>query len=174
MYTYLYMNKLTTAQKIEVEKQLQDSYSKLGVLRKILLDITPKGLEPLVSRKANEVLRAMAIMGMPMRIMEGFRTVERQDALYEQGRTKPGIIVTNARGGESLHNYGVAVDMVFVKEGYNATEAQWKTYGVVARSQGFEWGGDWTGFIDKPHIQLMLKHTLYQFERGQVDYDEYA
>lgn len=43
----------------------------------------------------------------------GFRTVEEQDELYAQGRTKPGLKVTNARGGQSQHNFGLAIDFVY-------------------------------------------------------------
>jgi peptidoglycan L-alanyl-D-glutamate endopeptidase CwlK len=81
--------------------------------------------------------------------------------------------VTNAKGGESLHNYGVAVDFTFVQYGYNATEQMWQSLGHVAESKGFEWGGRWTSFPDRPHCQLMLGYTLADFKTGKVDYDKY-
>ncbi len=132
-----------------------------------------KRLQPLVERKANEVLREMALLGLPMRIVEGYRSVERQNELYAQGRTKPGAIVTNAKGGQSLHNYGVAIDCCFVKTGYNAPESHWITYGTVAKKHGFEYGGDWVEFKDRPHIQMTLGHPLVAFQKGTVDYSQY-
>ena len=45
---------------------------------------------------------------------QGFRTFALQDALYAQGRTTPGAIVTNAKGGQSPHNYGLAVDVTLL------------------------------------------------------------
>lgn len=133
----------------------------------------PTSLQPLVARKAQELITAMAAHNLPVTINEGFRTRERQDRLYAQGRTTPGNIVTNARAGDSLHNYGVAVDMVFVDYGYNATETQWQQLGQVAESIGFEWGGRWASFPDRPHCQFMLGYTLADFKAGNVDYDKY-
>ena len=52
-----------------------------------------------------------------VRIAQGFRTFAEQDALYAQGRTKPGAKVTNAKGGQSIHNYGLAVDIVLIIDG---------------------------------------------------------
>ena len=52
-----------------------------------------------------------------VRIAQGLRTFAEQDALYAQGRTKPGAKVTNAKGGQSIHNYGLAVDIYPVING---------------------------------------------------------
>ena len=50
--------------------------------------------------------------GLPIKIGESFRSVAEQDALYAQGRTQPGSIVTNARGSSysSQHQWGIAAD----------------------------------------------------------------
>lgn len=74
----------------------------------------------------------------------GYRTYAEQDALFAK-RPK----VTNARGGESAHNFGIACDF------YDGTwdAATYNTLGVVARAQGLVWGGDWTT-PDRPHVQL--------------------
>lgn len=128
------------------------------------------GLLPVVKRKVDLVLEEMELLGYPMRIVEGYRSIERQNKLYSQGRSTNGLIVTNAKGGESLHNYGVAVDLVFKKEGYNATIRQWETFGVIAEKHGFEWGGRWKNFIDKPHIEMKLGYSLKDFQNQTVDY----
>ena len=50
--------------------------------------------------------------GLPIKIGESFRSVAEQDALYAQGRTQPGSIVTNAKGSSysSQHQWGIAAD----------------------------------------------------------------
>jgi peptidoglycan L-alanyl-D-glutamate endopeptidase CwlK len=160
----------------------QDLQKKISLLQTILeltkrlrtLSAYKPGLQPLVERKANAIIEAMALLGHPVRITEGYRSIERQNALYAQGRTTPGQIVTNAKGGQSFHNYGVAVDFVFKKEGYNASEELWQTLGAVGRSQGFDWGGDWVGFKDRPHMELKLGYTLKDFQDGKIDWSRYA
>lgn len=148
-------------------------WAQVRVLQAKIFAATPTALQPLVVRKANKLIALMASHGVPVQINEGFRTRARQDMLYAQGRTTPGNIVTNARAGDSLHNYGVAVDMVFTDFGYNASETQWQQLGAAAESLGFEWGGRWASFPDRPHCQLMLGYTLADFKSGKVDYDKY-
>lgn len=129
------------------------------------------GLLPVVQRKADLVLYDMEMLGHPMRITEGYRSIERQNELYAQGRngdTRPKI--TNAKGGDSLHQYGVAADFVFRREGYNASPALWETFGSIAEKHGFEWGGRWTSFPDRPHLEMKLGYTLADFKNGKVDY----
>ncbi|MBC2190549.1 M15 family metallopeptidase [Listeria booriae] len=91
-----------------------------------------------------------------------FRSKAEQDALYAQGRTKPGQIVTNAKGGQSNHNYGVAVDLcLYTDDGKNVvwetTSKRWLRVVTIAKSVGFKWGGDWTSFKDYPHFELYDK-----------------
>ena len=85
-----------------------------------------------------------------------FRSKEKQDALYAQGRTAPGAIVTKARGGESAHNWGMALDVVPVVNGkpdWNASLDIWETLGSLAAAAGLDWGGNWVGLKDMPHLQ---------------------
>lgn len=131
-------------------------------------------LLPLVKRQSDKFVEEMKLMGLPIRIVEGFRSPERQDQLYAQGRTKPGNIVTNARAGESLHNYGVAVDIVFRKQGYDATEDQWLAAATIGKSLGFDWGGDWKDFVDKPHFEMLKGYTMSDFKNNNVNYNLYA
>jgi peptidoglycan L-alanyl-D-glutamate endopeptidase CwlK len=114
----------------------------------------------------------MAEKGYPMKLVEGYRTPERQAELYAQGRTKPGKVVTNARAGESFHNYGVAADCVFVKEGYNAPERLWQIYGNVAARHGFTWGGVWD-LKDYPHIEMTKGYSFTDFQQGRVDISKF-
>lgn len=88
----------------------------------------------------------------------GLRTFAEQNELYAQGRTKPGNIVTNVRGGGSYHNYGLAVDIVPTTASgqptWNASADTWNRIGRAGEQQGLEWGGRWTSFQDRPHFQM--------------------
>jgi peptidoglycan L-alanyl-D-glutamate endopeptidase CwlK len=86
-----------------------------------------------------------------------YRSPEEQDALYAIGRTKPGRKVTNAKAGQSAHNYGLALDFVPMEngkpvwdEGHNA----WRKAGNLAPSFGLEWAGTWPTFREYPHVQV--------------------
>ena len=105
--------------------------------------------------------------------ISGNRTWAEQDALYEQGRTKPGEIVTNAKGGQSNHNFGIALDFgVFKKGRYldGGTKAE-KTVAAamhrtvaerLAKKHAIEWGGNWTSFKDQPHFEIPTGLTMKQ------------
>jgi hypothetical protein len=131
------------------------------------------GLLPLVQRKADDLIRYAKFLGLDLRITSGFRSKEEQDELYAQGRTKSGQIVTNAKGGESTHNFGVAIDIVDRKLGYELSDLQWDWLAFIGRFLGFKWGGDWKSFPDKPHFEFMLDYTLKDFQEGKVDYSRF-
>lgn len=112
-------------------------------------------------------------------IPQGLRTIDEQDALYAQGRTKPGSIVTNARGGSSYHNYGLAFDFCLVldtnRDGvYDYTSwdikkdndrdgiADWLEVVKVFENAGWEWGGKWSSIKDYPHLQKTFGYTWQQ------------
>ena len=100
--------------------------------------------------------------GIAARYIAGTRTYAEQDALYAQGRTKPGPIVTKARGGESYHNFGIAVDVgLFLPDGrYLGESSFYREIGkVVEIYSQLEWGGNWK-FVDEPHIQWNTGLTL--------------
>ena len=105
-----------------------------------------------------------------MLIVSTLRTFAEQDELYAQGRTKPGKRVTNAKGGQSLHNYGVAIDFALLIDGKTASwedlkdfdgdrKADWLEIVEVFEQAGWEWGGRWKGFVDKPHLQKTFGNT---------------
>lgn len=94
--------------------------------------------------------------GIQLRVTAGYRSAAEQDALYASGRTKPGNIVTNARGGESLHNSGLAIDVVQMQNGrpnWTMSNSNWQAVGQIGGRLGMQWGGRWTGFVDRPHFQ---------------------
>lgn len=124
-------------------------------------------LLPMAQAKAREFMAlAVPLMeqrGAVVKIICGTRTYAEQDALFAQGRTKPGKIVTNASGGFSNHNFGIAWDIgIFKDEKYLGESPLYKECGVISRQvAGVEWGGDWK-FLDEPHYQLKTGLTMAQ------------
>jgi len=111
-------------------------------------------LQPMTRSLLEQGQEAIKSTGWTFFITDGFRSNAEQTKLYSQGRTTPGKIVTNARAGQSAHNYGLAVDMAFQKSGKLSYDPSLyaKIY-PIARKIGFELGADWTGFTDKPHFE---------------------
>lgn len=91
-------------------------------------------------------------LGRPIFLVEGYRSPARQDALYAQGRTTPGSVVTNARAWQSWHQTGRAVDFAFQHGWPFADDHPWKHIGEMGELLGFEWGGRWKK-PDRPHLQ---------------------
>lgn len=93
--------------------------------------------------------------GMDMQTDLVYRTFAQQDALYAQGRSAPGQRVTNARGGQSWHNYGLGADVVFSTANGQPSwpeNGNWTRYGQIADSYGLTWGGNWRN-PDRPHVE---------------------
>ncbi len=139
----------------------------------------PTALHPVVEERTNLLIQNMADKGITVLITDGFRSVEEQDILYEQGRTTEGSIVTYAKGGESLHNFGLAVDFALKTgsgqviwdmefDGNGNGVADWMEVVENAKELGFEWGGDWIGFEDYPHLQLDFGLSLHELQRGKM------
>jgi peptidoglycan L-alanyl-D-glutamate endopeptidase CwlK len=107
------------------------------------------------------------------RFSHTLRTDKEQDELYAQGRTKAGKKVTNAKGGQSFHNFGLAFDIVLIIDGKEASwntlkdfdgdkVADWMEVVAIAKEHGWEWGGDWAKFKDAPHFQKTHGKTTAQ------------
>lgn len=112
-------------------------------------------LLPEVQPIARALVQKAAQGGIRIKVISGLRTYAEQDALYAQGRTQPGSIVTNARGGYSNHNFGIAFDVgVFEGAKYLGESAKYKAVGVLGMDLGLEWGGNWKTIVDQPHFQL--------------------
>ena len=109
----------------------------------------------------NFINRVHNELGINLRVVQGLRTIQEQNDLYAQGRTRPGLIVTRARGGQSFHNFGLAIDVAIVNPNgalnWNSVSPQ---VVEIARQEGFEWGGSWQGFPDRPHFQMTFGETL--------------
>lgn len=115
------------------------------------------GLAPDFRAKVEEFLRRAKAAGYNITIVSGRRTMDEQQALYDKGRNTSGSIVTNAKPGESAHNFGQAIDFAFVNPITGAASwdesAPWAAVAEIGKSLGMEWGGDWATFRDRPHLE---------------------
>lgn len=128
-----------------------------------------------------------------VRFTHTLRTFAEQDALYSKGRTKPGPKVTNAPGGHSWHNWGMAIDIVLMidknNDGLFETavwdtksdfdkdgKSDWIEVVQIFKEYGWEWGGDWR-FVDAPHFQKTKGQTIRgmmsKWRNGKVDSNGY-
>jgi peptidoglycan L-alanyl-D-glutamate endopeptidase CwlK len=119
-------------------------------------------LYPPFVAKLEQLEEVLQHTGAVYYVTSGLRTVDEQDKLYTQGRTSPGQIVTNAKGGQSAHNFGLAVDFCRDADLNKAgLQPDWnvKSYKLLAQKAeeiGLEAGLHWQTFQDAPHIQLPL------------------
>jgi peptidoglycan LD-endopeptidase CwlK len=112
-------------------------------------------LQPEVQPLARALVQKASAAGIKIIVISGLRTYAEQDALYAQGRTAPGNKVTNARGGYSNHNFGIAFDIgVFEGNKYLGDSPKYKAVGALGMEIGLEWGGSWKTIEDQPHFQL--------------------
>lgn len=112
-------------------------------------------LHPKVKELAEQLLKECALSGLNIKISETYRSVERQDELYAQGRTKKGNIVTYSRGSDmsSYHQWGLAFDIFNNVKGHEYDIAVLSKVGAIGQKLGLEWGGSWKNFKDYPHFQ---------------------
>jgi len=112
-------------------------------------------LLPALQPLARALIQQADGVGIRIRVISGLRTYAEQEALYAQGRTAPGPIVTRARAGHSTHNFGIAFDIgVFEGSRYLTESPKYKAVGALGLELGLEWGGNWKSFVDEPHFQL--------------------
>ena len=126
-------------------------------------------LLPDVQPIARALVQKAAANGITIKIISGLRTYAEQDALYAKGRTAPGLKVTNARGGFSNHNFGIAFDIgVFSGSSYLPESPKYKAVGVLGTDLGLEWGGNWTSIVDQPHFQLRPRWAVELIEKDML------
>ena len=126
-------------------------------------------LLPEVQPYARALVTKAGTDGITIKVISGLRTYDEQNDLYAQGRTKPGRIVTNARGGFSNHNFGIAFDVgVFEGSQYLDESPKYKAVGVLGMDLGLEWGGNWKTIQDEPHFQLRPKWAGDLSERDML------
>jgi len=153
---------------------------------KVTLDriqlLHPKVRDEVKNIYLNEIVPALSGKAI-CRFAYTLRTFAEQDALYAQGRTKLYDangrklgLVTKAKGGQSIHNFGLALDIVLLKDtnGDGTFEsaswedtidfdkdgrADWMEIVSILKRNGWIWGGDWKSFKDKPHFEKTFGHT---------------
>jgi len=125
-------------------------------------------LAPPAKQRAEAFIAAAKAKGIDLLVTSTYRDNESQDALYAQGRTAPGNIVTRAKAGQSWHNYRCALDVVPLVNGKAIWDDQavWKQVGEIGKSCGLEWAGDWKTFKEFPHFQYTGGLTLAQLQQG--------
>ncbi len=129
-------------------------------------------LKPKVRRLCEALIAKCAEAGFEVKMVRGSRSIEKQDEYYAQGRTTPGKIITNARGGQSYHNYGVAFDIRPTVSDELKKEFYEKA-GPMGEELGLEWGGRWTTIIDPPHFQYTAGYSIEDFKEGRVDESQF-
>lgn len=126
-------------------------------------------LLPQVKSRVEAFIKAADEAGIDLLVTSTYRDAESQNALYAQGRTTPGKVVTNARAGQSFHNFRCAVDVVAIRNGkpvWDSKDAVWQTIGKIGKQCGLEWAGDWKRFKEYPHFQYTGGLTLAQLQQG--------
>ena len=126
-------------------------------------------LLPPVRERVERMIADCKAEGIDLLVTSTYRDNASQDGLYAQGRTAPGRIVTNARSGQSYHNYRCAVDVVPIRNGkaiWNAKDPVWQRIGALGKAAGLEWAGDWKRFKEFPHFQYTGGLKLAQLQKG--------
>lgn len=135
-------------------------------------------LHPYVKHLAEMLIEICKKNGVDIIITQTLRTAAEQNALYAQGRTKPGRIVTNAKGGDSYHNYGLAFDIAVRNKDKTINwsdicdtdhdgKKDYNEVGYAGMSIGLEWGGKFKSIIDIPHFQWTGGLTLKDLKAGK-------
>ena len=140
-------------------------------------------MHPLLRTELANILSEIGQGGVSIRLTQTLRTIQEQNDLYAIGRTKPGKIVTNAKGGQSYHNWGLSCDFCLLhKDGsisWNMHEdldkdgiADWMEVVKIFEKYGWEWGGKWK-FKDTPHFQKTFGKSIKDLQNCKKDKDGY-
>ena len=127
-------------------------------------------LAPPVKQRAEAFIEAAKAKGIDLLVTSTYRDHESQTALYNQGRTTPGKVVTNAKAGQSWHNHRCALDVVPLVNGkaiWN-DNVVWMQIGEIGVACGLEWAGNWKTFKEFPHFQYTGGLTMAQLQSGAM------
>lgn len=133
-------------------------------------------LHPKIRDKAidayNEAVKVTPV-GVHPYITQTIRSFAESDTLYAQGRTKTGSIVTNAKGGSSLHNFALALDFMLIINGKDSwkIDENWMLVVKIFQSHGFEWGGSWKSIKDYPHFQITFGLSVAEMRKRYLSGD---
>ncbi len=146
----------------------------IGIFRKVPA-VTQ--LHPAVAANKEKLIAQSKEIGISILITDDFRSSHEQDALYRKGRSDDGSVVTYAKGGQSYHNYGLAIDFALRSHGGKVIwdmehdgnrngKSDWMEVVTIAKHLGFSWGGDWESFPDYPHLQMDFGYSIRELQRG--------
>lgn len=124
-------------------------------------------LHPFVKEEVKQIIEEcdIALTGKAkIRVTQGLRSFEEQEKLYALGRITKDKKVTNAKAGQSIHNYGLAVDICLITDGKAVswdTAKDWDNDGIadwyecvkIFAKYGWDWGGNWKTLKDLPHFE---------------------
>jgi hypothetical protein len=136
------------------------------------IDLPDKhAVHPLMRQYTRSLMKELQKLRMDMKIFEMHRSFEKQEEYYARGASK-------ARYGQSPHNWGMAVDIIDRRRGWDLSENEWAIFGAIVKSVSektripVDWGGDWK-FYDPAHIQLrhwkQYRDQLTDFSAGVPD-----
>ena len=129
-------------------------------------------LHPQIRERAESHIATCKAEGIDIIITCTYRDNEEQDRLYAIGRTSPGAKVTNAKAGQSMHNYRLAYDVVPLRHGkpvwgtLGDDGKLWARVGTLGEQHGLEWAGNWISFKEYPHFQYTGGMPISYFEGG--------
>lgn len=127
-------------------------------------------LHPKVAAMCSEFINRCKAENIDVIITSTYRDAASQNELYAQGRTKPGRKVTNAKAGQSFHNWRCAFDFCPIVNG----KCQWNDAalfircGEIAESVGLEWAGRWKKMKELAHCQYTGGLSLADFQAGKT------
>lgn len=112
-----------------------------------------------------------------MLVTQTLRTFEEQNKLYNQ---KPKV--TNAKGGQSIHNYGLAFDFCLIQNGKTIWDtkkdfdgdkvADWMEIVELFKANGYKWGGNFRSIYDAPHFEKTFGYSwqqlLEKYKNGEI------
>lgn len=113
-------------------------------------------------------------------VIEGYRSKVEQNQLYAQGRTKPGPIVTYAKGGSSYHNYGLAIDFALLSPNGDKVlwdtkidqdkdrKADWQEAIEEAKKLGFQSGAEFKKLKDMGHLQMNFGQSITALKKKKA------
>jgi peptidoglycan LD-endopeptidase CwlK len=135
-------------------------------------------LHPIVERMARDFIARANRAGINILVTSTYRSIEVQNELFKRGRSilfengRKVPIVTNARGGQSFHNYRLAFDVVPLRNGKpvwgtsGADALLWARVGALGEAAGLEWAGRWRRFKEMAHFQFTGGHPLAYYQEG--------
>jgi peptidoglycan L-alanyl-D-glutamate endopeptidase CwlK len=135
--------------------------------------INSRSLNDLIPPAKERVERFLSLCkdeGIDLLVTSTYRDNKSQQALYEQGRTTAGKVVTNAKAGDSWHNWRCAVDvvpMVNGKPNWDGLHPVWDQIGQLGEQAGLEWAGRWRTFKELAHFQYTGGLTLTDLKEGK-------